>query len=75
MKEEFYIIPEQEHNKLVTLAYKHRGYSQEEAEDAEFVYLHPLMEFVHIMQSKRFILMNYLVLGTVDALQILKLRF
>ena len=34
MKEEFYIIPEQEHNKLVTLAYKHRGYSQEEAEDA-----------------------------------------
>ena len=34
MKEEFYIIPEQEHNKLVTLAYMHRGYSQEEAEDA-----------------------------------------
>ena len=34
MKEEFYIVPEQQHNELVSLAYKHRGYNQKEAEDA-----------------------------------------
>ena len=34
MKEEFYIVPEQQHNELVSLAYKHRGYNQEEAKDA-----------------------------------------
>ena len=34
MTEEFYIVPPEQHNELVALAYKHRGYSSEESEDA-----------------------------------------
>src|SRR5688572_2545461 len=31
MSEVFYVVPEEQHNALVTAAYKHRGYSGQEA--------------------------------------------
>ena len=34
MSEEFFVVPEQQHNRLIEAAYRHRGYSQSEAQMA-----------------------------------------